>query len=1024
MTKRLIPLLAMLAALAAPAATFAQTVDDDPDLPAALRGTVDKDWYLQARQAHIDMLLGLNDYVGGTNPRVAAIQQMQKQQSFLGPITSTFWTPLGPAPIPNGQTTSISTPVSGRVTAIAVHPTNPNVLYVGTAQGGVYRSLDGGATWVALTDNALSLAIGALALAPSNPSILYVGTGEGNGSCDSYFGVGLYRIDNADTAPVLNGPFNPVPTTNVLVPPAQTFTGRSISQILVKSDDPATIFVSTVSGIGGLSCDSYAATPPRSALRGIYRSTNATSGSPSFAKLTVSSAGSIAPDVTGNRPISDMIYDPTDATGNTIVCWVSGTTAANDGGIFRTTNALAATPIFTQTFVTTVSNIRGLFSANRVAAVTTMVVLAGEGSAGTSCTSSSSSGAIRRSLDGGVTWSAKLLGGGGVCGGQCFYDLPIALKPDDPSIILIGGAGNGTCSRVYARSTDAGATFTGAGVADVGLHADAHAIAFAPSNTNVVYEGSDGGIFRSNDAGQTWASINTPGFSATQYQSIALHPLDRWFTIGGTQDNGTPMYRPDQTWFRVDFGDGGFTEIDQNATDVNNVTMYHTYFNQQNNLVGYARQTNGVSATQGTWSFLGNNANGISVGDRVQFYAPMALGPGNPNTVYYGTQRLYRSSDNGTTNVTVSQNPISATGVLSAIGISPQNDNVRIVGTNNGLVLMTQTGSNVLTDVTSPSFPVSNTGTRYVARTIIDPNNTNTAWVVFGGFGMPAGQHVWKTTNLAGGAGTWVAAGNGIPDIPVNGLVIDPNNSNDIYAGTDIGVYRSSDGGATWLPFTTGMPVVAVFDIAIQEFNRTLRCATHGRGIWERLLDTATPTVASLVGSEVKNGHVLLSWYTAANAASATLYRRYVPGDWQKIATLPVDGSGHINYDDGSVLSYGTYDYRLGFNTGGQELFAGEVRVDVGGANRLALRSLYPNPTPRGMLVSFTLPSAAPASIEVVDATGRAVLTRQVGAMGVGEHQLDLRSQKFAPGIYWVRLKQADRMFAAKAVVLASSAAQ
>src|SRR5205823_364720 len=126
---------------------------------------------------------------------------------------------------------------------------------------------------------------------------------------------------------------------------------------------------------------------------------------------------------------------------------------------------------------------------------------------------------------------------------------------------------------------------------------------------------------------------------------------------------------------------------------------------------------------------------------------------------------------------------------------------------------------------------------------------------------------------------------------------------------------------------------------------------------------------------------------------------------------LPVDGTGHISYDDGHVLSTGTYDYRLGFVSGGQELFAGDVRVDVGGASRLALRGLYPNPTTSGLMVSFTLANAAPAAIEVVDASGRMVLTRPVGSLGEGQHQLDLRSQKFAPGVYWVRLKQADRMF-------------
>src|SRR5262249_4676941 len=215
---------------------------------------------------------------------------------------------------------------------------------------------------------------------------------------------------------------------------------------------------------------------------------------------------------------------------------------------------------------------------------------------------------------------------------------------------------------------------------------------------------------------------------------------------------------------------------------------------------------------------------------------------------------------------------------------------------------------------------------------------------------------------------------------------------------------RSFDGGANWLPYTTGMPVVAVFDISIQEWNRILRCATHGRGIWERLLDTATPALASLVGSEGKDGHVVLSWYKGGGGIGAVnLYRRYVPGEWEKIATLTTDGSGRISYEDKDVLSTGTYDYRLGFASNGQEVFAGEVRVDLGQASRLSLAGMYPNPTTSGMMVNFSLPNSAPASIDVVDATGRTVFTRPVGTMGAGKHQLDLRAQKFTPGAYCVR---------------------
>src|SRR5262245_7646482 len=258
--------------------------DDDPDLPGVpgMAG-VDKDAYLEARGAWITRLRGLADDPTG-QLRLRAIGEMKKTLERMGPFTTTAaWTPIGPYPIPNGQTTSFSTPVAGRTISIAVHPTNPNIVYVGTAQGGLYRSMNGGTTWTPIFDGAASLSVGALALAPSDPTILYVGTGEPNFSGDCYFGVGLYRIDNADTAPVLNGPFNPIPTTDVIG--AHTFTGRAISRILVEPTDPATIFVSTVSGIGGLYREGFGPSPPVNGLRGISRPNDAASGHAAFAKL-------------------------------------------------------------------------------------------------------------------------------------------------------------------------------------------------------------------------------------------------------------------------------------------------------------------------------------------------------------------------------------------------------------------------------------------------------------------------------------------------------------------------------------------------------------------------------------------------------------------------------------------------------------------------------------------------------------------------------------------------------------------
>jgi photosystem II stability/assembly factor-like uncharacterized protein len=842
MKKRLVwAILAAFVCTSVPAPAWANDDEaEDADVPGFAR--IDKGEYRRLREEQTALVRGVPHFQP-YEPRSRAIEQMAAQERTLEPIDPAFWTPIGPAPIPNGQTQAPSGPVSGRTISIAVHPSNPDIVYVGTAQGGIYRSLDGGVNWTAIFDGAMSLAIGALALAPSNPEILYVGTGEPNGSADSFFGVGVYRIDNASTTANLTGPINPAVATGVAGTTA--FTGRAVSRILVHPTDPATIFVATFTGTGGNPAGgSVGFTVPPLAMRGVYRSTNATTASPTFTKLTVTSAGSIPPDTTGDVTISDLVMDPGDP--NVIVAWVLDSAAtAGSGGIYRTTNALAATPAFTQLLVTTTTAARGELTANRVAGVTNMWAATGE-----------SNGRLRRSTDGGATWSGFLTGGVNFCNPQCFYDIAVAAHPTVATTVHLGGSP----TLIQARSTDAGATFTTNPTTAAGLHVDTHVIVYAPSDPNIMYFGSDGGIWRSTDSGTTWVSRNNTQFNATQFQSLALHPTDREFMIGGTQDNGTEFKLPDGSWIRTDGGDGGYTIIDQNATDVTNVTMYHTYFNNATQ-IGFARKTSQVSPTGG-WSTFGcgmTNPNGILCNPvAVLFYAPMAAGPGNPQTIYMGSDTVWRSTNTGTTMTAVSQVLMPGPPVahpITTLAISPASDDFRLAGTRNGRVFMSNTpGATTMTDVTAPGMPLPNPADtvfrRPVARALFHPTDPNTAWVAFGGYGVTTGHHVWKTNNLSGGAATWFPAGFGIPDVPVNSMTIDPAAPFTLYAATDIGVYASQDGGINWVPYSESLPRVAVFDIAFQNSSpRVLRIATHGRGIWER---TPLPTPVGLDSFDVK----------------------------------------------------------------------------------------------------------------------------------------------------------------------------
>jgi subtilisin-like proprotein convertase family protein len=629
---------------------------------------------------------------------------------------------------------------------------------------------------------------------------------------------------------------------------------------------------------------------------------------------------------------------------------------------------------------------------------------------------------VRKSTDGGATWSARLPGGAGTCGTQCAYDIPVEMHPNDANVIYIGGAGNSTCSATYRRSSDGGTTFARP---DVGLHADAHAIVAAPSNPSIVYEANDGGIWKSTDSGLTWTSLNNTGFNATQFQSLSLHPIDREFMIGGTQDNGTEFKHPDASWTRADFGDGGFALIDQSATDTDDVTMYHTYFNQTN-AMGYARVTAASDAFEGNWDFFGCGFGGSipsglqCTASAILFYAPMALGPGTPNTVYFGSDRLYRSSDRGDTMAPASQSPLQGGVAVSAIGIAPQDDNVRIVGMRFGKVFATTTGASTLVDVTGPwptSASAASQPRRFAARTVVDPNDKNTAYVAFAtycGGASPCAQ-VWKTTQLSQMvAGTvspavgWAAASSGIADVPVSAFVVDPRNSANLFAGSDVGVFNSTDGGTSWSAYSAGLPRVAVFDMAIHVPSGTLRVATHGRGLWEIAAGKATPSFSNLsapllstaeTGSVVLGGTIKAGSLVPPGSVTISVNSGAIT---QPAAINPADGTFSATFDL-STLAAGSYPIDYSF-AGGADYnpAAASTTVEIVSALNPTTTTIDAPPVtyPGDALVTVTVSSLAgtPGGSVNLSVDGGSAVTQPlvsgsaaftVSGLGAGSHTLD-----------------------------------
>src|SRR5437762_3812541 len=245
------------------------------------------------------------------------------------------WTALSPAPIPNGQTipadvNGISlthTPVSGRVTAVAIDPANANIVYVGAAQGGVYKSTNGGSTWTRLMDSAMTLAVGSLELDPTDATgnTLLVGSGESNFSADSYAGFGVYKLTGVkSSSPVLSGPFG-----------SSQFIHRGIPGLAIDPIHHNNVYVGSATGQQGIGPQAPTGAPPR----GLFRSTD---GASTFTKLAVANL-----PATADFRVTSIVYEP--GSSDRVFVGIADANVPNAfGGIYFTGNASAPSPTFTK----------------------------------------------------------------------------------------------------------------------------------------------------------------------------------------------------------------------------------------------------------------------------------------------------------------------------------------------------------------------------------------------------------------------------------------------------------------------------------------------------------------------------------------------------------------------------------------------------------------------------------------------------------------------------------------------------
>jgi len=661
------------------------------------------------------------------------------------------------------------TNIGGRITGVALHPSNSSVIYAGAADGGVLKSTDGGVTWDMLTDHFSTLSVGDVAIDPNDPNTVYVGLGEANLAGDNYDGDGVYRTTDGG-----------VSWTNIGL--AQT---KRIGRVAVHPTDSDIIFVA---GAGAqFSADS---------ARGIYRTTD---GGTTWSKVLYISDSTSAIDLRIDPTHPDTVYaamwermrSPTRRKAGGVT---SGIYRSTDMGTTWTelTSGLPSGPTVGRIGIAicqTSPNVLYALYADSIGYLD----------------------AVYKTTNGGNNWAPT--------SGQPPYYLyysygwyfgQIRVHPTNPDVAFVLGV------PLY-RTTNGGSSWS-----DVSgiQHVDHHALEFDPTNFNHIVDGNDGGVYYSTNGGTVWTkSYNLP---ITQFYAATIDELNPERTYGGTQDNGTMRTLTGNLddWEMILGGDGFYCIVDYTNSNI----IYAEY--QWGNL---------EKSTDGGYSFF-SATDGINPYDRTNWSTPVIMDPNNHLVLYYGANRLYKTTDGAgywnAISSDLTNGPGSGNltyGTITTVAVAQTDGDVVYVGTDDANVWVTTDGGSDWTSI--------NTGLpdRWVTRVAIDPTNEAIAYVTFSGYRYDSPlPHVWRTTNYGT---TWDDISSNLPEVPVNVIAVDPQNTATLYIGTDYGVYYTTNAGNVWEPLGTGLPLSAVDDLVMHNGTRVLRAATHGRSFFEFDLD-------------------------------------------------------------------------------------------------------------------------------------------------------------------------------------------
>lgn len=703
--------------------------------------------------------------------------------------------------------------MSGRVTAIDAVHSNPDIMYVGTASGGLWKSTSGGIKWTPIFDKELTSSIGSVAIQQSNPSVIWVGTGEGNPRNSLNGGFGIYKSLDAGRSWTSMG----LEKT------------RHIHRVVIDTTNPNIVYVAAIGSPWGEHSE-----------RGVYKTTN---GGETWEKIL------FANNKTG---AADLVMDPTNPNKLIATLWEhkrepwffnsggegSGLHITHDGG--KTWKKMTEKEGFPKG---NLGRIGVAIARNKPNIVYALV--------------EAKKNALYKSEDGGFNW--KKINDKSDIGNRPFYYSEIYVDPQNEN-------------RVYSVFTyinvseDGGKNFKqlmpAYGVSN-GVHPDHHAWWIHPENGNFMIDGNDGGMNITKDGGKSWRFIgNMP---VAQFYHINVDNEFPYNVYGGMQDNGSwrgPAYVwkaqgiRNSYWQEISFGDGFDVIPDRDDS------RYGWTMSQQGYVSRYDWQTGNNYGVQPTHP-------DAEVLLRFNWNSAINIDPFNNNTVYFGSQFVHKSNDKGdtwsiispdlTTNDPEKQKQrdsggitIDATGAenhctILVIEPSPLEQDMLWVGTDDGRVHVTQNGGNSWNDV-SKNLKGLPTGSWIVQIKASNKNEGEALLVANDYRRFNYEPYAYRTKNY-GKSWERIVDANDVKSYTLS-IIEDLEEPNLMFLGTDDGLYISTNAGEQWTKWTQGFPTVPVKDLVIHPREHDLVIGTFGRAAW--VLDDLRP-LRAIAKNEIAN---------------------------------------------------------------------------------------------------------------------------------------------------------------------------